>query len=102
MILTIQTAVPVLNKIDNGMGYELRMPYGGHHAHLQIGNVSIAFDARNVFDRPADESYDGFCFEFGTYWDDPVRLNNVSCNGDDIGETVMRALAADLGFTVSK
>lgn len=103
MILTIQTAAPILSNDGDGSGFTVCMPYDGHNARLTIGNVSIAFDGRNGWKRPDNDSYDGFCMEFAEYRDDPVRLGGDSCPScDDVAETIMYALAADLGYTVSK
>lgn len=100
MILTVQPARPILITRTDGMGYELRTAYDGHHCQLQIGNVSIAFDGRNNW--KAQEGYDGIVIEFGSLKDDPVRLDGVSCPpGDTVAETILLALAADLGYTVN-
>ena len=64
---------------------------GGYHAVFSAGNVSIAFL----------NHYDGE--ELTVYKDCPVELDGVGCpNCDDPAETLLFALAADLGYTLVK
>ena len=62
-----------------------------------------AFDGRNMFDPAEDCGGHGDIYEFGVDTDDPVRLCNISCpKHEDVAESILRALAADLGFSISK
>lgn len=103
MILTIQLAAPIVEPKPDGSGYEILTAYDGHNIQLQIGNVSIAFDGRNEFKAIGDEAYCDPIMEFSGYHDCPVRLDGDDCpKCDDVAETILFALAADLGYTVSK
>jgi hypothetical protein len=103
MLLTVELAAPVRRPHSDGTGYDVRNAYNGHHLHLEIGNVSIAFDDRDVWLCPADGSHDRPVLQFGEYTDDPVRLDGTSCpRCKDTAETLLFALAADLGYTLSK
>jgi len=99
LTLTIQLAKPNLQPLRSGLGHTVYTAYDGHNAMLSIGNVSIAFDGRNLWEGEAGR---GDMYQFGEYTDDPVRLNGVSCPvGSNVAERIMRALAADLGYSVS-
>ena len=96
--LRIELAKPVLQVQPDGVGYETRR-VGNHRANLHVGNVSLAFDGRNNWDGRFD--VDREVIELSEYHDDPVRLGSVSCpGGDSVAETLLFALAADLGYTV--
>ena len=103
MTLTVDLANPVRRPHSDGTGYDIRNAYNGHNLQLQIGNVSIAFDGRDVWMCPDGESYGSPILQFSEYRDDPVQLDGVSRSKcPDVAETILRALAADLGYTVSK
>lgn len=103
MILTVQPADPIVTPRTDGTGFDVRTAYSGHHANLVIGNVSIAFDGRNEWRGDEDSSATGVVMQFAEYHDSPVRLDNVDCpRCDDVAETILFALAADLGYTLSK
>ncbi len=98
--LTMQPKISFQDKND-GTGFNVVAGYKDHLAQLQIGNVSIAFDDRN--DWSANTEYNGFIIRLGEFRYDPVRLNNESMRaGDSAAENILRALAADLGFDVTK
>jgi hypothetical protein len=99
--LTMRHKMELRDKMD-GTGYEFVVGYNDHKGHLQIGNVSVAFDDRNNF-RCGDDEYSGAVAQVEENRDDPVRLNGQSVPKlRDPAEMLMRALAADLGFTVTK
>ena len=103
MTLTVQLADPIRRPHGDGTGYDVRNAYNGHNIGLKIGNVSIAFDGRDVWSALEGETCHDTVMQFAEYRDDPVRLDGVSrskCH--DVAETILRALAADLGYTVSK
>ena len=103
LTLTVQLAAPVRRPHSDGTGYDIRNAYNGHHVQLQIGNVSIAFDDRDVWLCPDDGSYASPVLQFSENTDCPVRFDGDDCpKCDDVAETIMFALAADLGYTVSK
>ncbi len=103
MILTIQLASPKLVAKPNGFGYELFMGINGHHVQLQIGDVSVAFDGRNNWQGHEDGSYSNAVMQFSELHDCPIRLDNEDCPPcDDTAETLLFALAANLGYTLSK
>ncbi len=59
MTLTVQLAAPIRRPHSDGTGYDVRNAYGDHRLQLQIGNVSIAFDDRDVWLSPAGETHLG-------------------------------------------
>jgi hypothetical protein len=91
---------------SDGTGYTVQPAYAGHSVHLDIGNVSIVFDDRNIWAAPGNEVYSSVVLQFAEYRDDPVRLCNapMAVNPGETGcaERIMRALAIDLGFTVKR
>ena len=90
----------VMNDRRDGSGFTLGPAYGGHHGHLAIGNVSIAFDDRNDY-REKDVS--GICVQLSELRDDPVRLNNISVHDIyDPADKLLFALAADRGYRLEK
>lgn len=103
MLLTVQLADPVRRPHSDGTGYDIRNAYNGHNIGLKIGNVSIAFDDRDVWECPDDDGVCSPVLQFSEYRDCPVQLDGVDCpKCDNVAETIMFALAADLGYTVSK
>ena len=100
--LRLTLAKPVMTPKSDGTGYET-CRFGEHHANLQIGNVSLAFDGRNNWD--GSEDCRGEMIELMDYHDDPVRLNNEGVEGpagrDSVAELLLYALAADLGYLVT-
>lgn len=103
MNLTIRLAKPTLHPMPDGRGFTVHTAYDGHDAVLKIGHVSVAFDGRNIFDPGNDPFNRGDVYQFGEYVSDPVRLCGISCpKHENVGESILRALAADLGFSVSK
>ena len=104
MILTVQPATPIITARKDGSGYDVSAPYSGHNIQLQIGNVSLAFDDRNVWRASRDDvDYPGIVMEFMEYADCPVRLDGDDCpKCTSAAETLLFALAADMGFTVSR
>jgi len=101
--LLIKLAKPVMMPKSDGSGYET-CRVGEHRATLQIGNVSLAFDGRNQWDGREDCRAE--VIELSDYYDDPVRLNGNSVEGSEgrnnPGEKLLFALAADLGYFVSR
>jgi len=98
VILTTQPKIDFTDKLD-GTGFNLCASHSGHHTQLQIGNVSVAFDDRNEF--RGQDDYSGYVIQLIELQDDPVRLNNQSVlPRPDVAEMLMRAIAADLGFSV--
>lgn len=98
-VATVQFGLEMRSKSD-GSGYTV-YPSRGAHVHLQVGNVSVAFDDRNIFH--ADGDYSGIVVQVGPLTDDPVRLNGESVTvGDSPAEKLLRALAADLGYRISR
>lgn len=86
----------------DGSGYDVRRE-GEHRANLRIGNVSLAFDGRNNFVSHDVYNFDRERIELSEYRDCPVRLNCVDFNsGSNPAESLLLALAADLGFHVSR
>ena len=102
MLLTIQPAAPIVKPKPDGTGYDIRNSCSGHRVQLQIGNVSIAFNDRNEFKAIGDETYPEPVMQFAEYTDYPVRLGGIDCQRGNVAETLMFALAADLGYYVSK
>ncbi len=103
MLLTVQLAASVRRPHSDGTGHDIRNAYNGHTLHLQIGNVSIAFDGRDVWLCPDDGSYHAPVLQFSEDTNCPVRLDGYDCpKCDDVAETIMFALAADLGYTLTK
>ncbi len=96
MKLTVQPAKPFL--VDKTSGYEIRIPNCGHHVQLQIGSVSIYFDDCNNY----EGNVNGVVMEFSESFYCPVRLNGDECPKGDVAEIIMFAIAADLGYTLSK
>jgi hypothetical protein len=101
MKLTIQPATQVLRPKSDGTGFELCRE-GEHRAILAVGNVCVAFDGRNNW--AGTEGYSGEVIELAEYKDCPVRLGSVDCPkvGRDPAEILLCALAADLGYTVTR
>lgn len=106
MKLTIQPATPVLRPLSDGTGFELCRE-GEYRASLTIGNVSVAFDGRN--NRRGIGRYGGNQLDLSEYADDPVRLDGDSVADRDqpLGQadsavSLLHALAADLGYTVTR
>lgn len=101
--LTIQ---PNLVWQDNGdgTGFGLVTGYTGHHAQLQIGNVSIAFDDCNNWQKPAEDgAYSGIVIKLSELSDDPVRFNDDSpTDVNGFAAKLMYSLAADLGYRLEK
>jgi hypothetical protein len=98
--LQITLAKPVLLPKTDGTGYDF-CRVGEHHAVLKIGNVSLAFDGRNNWDERDDCT--GEVIELMEYHDDPVRLDNEAVRGGEgPAEKLLFALAADLGYCVSR
>jgi hypothetical protein len=98
--LNIEPAKPVLVAKPDGSGYEVRNE-GEHRASLHVGNVSLAFDGRNNFVGDPDLNLDRERIELSEYRDCPVRLGRVDFNGGrNPAESLLFALAADLGFSV--
>ena len=98
--LLIELAKPVLVAKSDGIGYDVRRE-GEHRAVLTIGNVSLAFDGHNNFVAVPDANLDREVIELFDYADDPVRLGYASYNGGDSpAESLLFALAADLGYDV--
>jgi hypothetical protein len=98
--LTVQPNLVTVDCLD-GTGYKTGLAYDGNNAVLKIGNVSIAFDGRNNW--RGEDGHSGLVLQLQELTDDPVRLNNQSVRADSnsLAETIMRAIADDLGFTVS-
>ena len=100
--LSIEPAKPVFVARSDGSGYYIRRE-GEHRASLLIGNVSLAFDGRNNFVGQGTFNFDRERIELSEYGDCPVRLDGVDCpKCADAAETLLFALAADLGYTVSR
>ena len=100
--LNIEPAKPVLVASPDGSGYYVHRE-GEHRASLHVGNVSLAFDGRNNFVGQGCFNFDRERIELSEYKDCPVRLNRVDFGGnDDPAESLLRALAADLGFSVAR
>ena len=99
-VLTMQPNL-VMDTRSDGKGFDLRATFSDNHGQLQIGNVSIAFDDRNIL--TGGHSYSGLVVQLGPLTDDPVRLDNRSVtDGDSPEERLLYALAADLGYKVEK
>jgi hypothetical protein len=102
MKLTIQLANAVLLPLPDGSGYTVDR-VGEHCAWLAVGDVTVAFDGRNNWHGDPDMDLRAEIIELSEYKDDPVRLDDVSCpKCDDPAETLLFALAANLGYTVSR
>jgi hypothetical protein len=104
--LTMIPRMVMRNKMD-GSGFEFVTDYSGHKGHLQVGNVSIAFDGRNNFDARNDrgeiDEYSETVVELSENRDDPVRYNNDSVTGSySAAEKMLYALAKDLGYSIKK
>jgi hypothetical protein len=97
-VATVQLGLDLRTKKD-GSGYDVcvgRDP----KVHLQVGNVSVAFDDRNIF--RAEEGYSGCIVQVGAMTDDPVRLAGKSVlAGCSPAEKLLYALADDLGYSLS-
>jgi hypothetical protein len=102
-ILTIEQKAPEVRVKPDGTGFELDAGYEGVRAHLKLGNVSVAFDARNQWRGRDGETFGAVYTELGEYTDDPVRLNGGSVDpGRDTAEKLLFALAADLGYRIER
>ena len=87
----------------DGSGFEFRTAYKDHHGHLQIGNVSVAFDDRNDWCNRESCSRDTICVELFELADDPVQLNGTSVTDiSDPADKLLFALAADRGYRLEK
>jgi len=102
MRLTVELAKPRMTTMTDGKGFTLHTAYDGHRVQLSIGNVSVAFDGRNVFEPTGCMFAGGDVYQFGNYADDPVRLFNTPVAGESCAEKLLMALAVDLGYSVSR
>lgn len=103
MLLTVSLATPIRRPNSDGTGYSIRNAYCGHGLQLQIGNVSIAFDGRDVWECADGDTYGNPILQFSEYTDCPIRLGNDDCpKCADSSEALLFALAADLGYSIRK
>ena len=101
MELTVEITKPEFKLSGDGNTMAIGLYHHWNRAHLQIGEVTVAFLHTEKFD-PKGETYGALYLVFGENVDDPVRFQNVSIGGKDAGEALLMALAKQYGYSLSE
>lgn len=100
MKLTIVPASLVARPKPGGLGYNLCRE-GTNYATFSVGNVTVAFSGPNNWDGRPDSADEVIELSENTHC--PVKVGDVlwpAC--DDPAVTLLRALASDLGYSISR